>query len=319
MAKMLVTGGAGFIGSHMVTRLVEDGHDVRVLDDLSTGSISNLSHLAPGEFTMLTGSILDSKMCADAICGDMRNDPVDCIMHQAAIPSVPRSMRDPLGTFDANVRGTQNLLEAAVGTPGLHFTPKFILASSSSVYGGATPADETMVPCTKSPYAAHKACCERLCEAYGHAFGMRTACLRYFNVFGPRQDPDSPYSAVIPAFIKAMRSGDTITVHGDGLQTRDFTYVSNIVEANLLASRTDMQGVFNVGCSRSQSLLALVTALEKVLGCEANVTHTVSRAGDVRDSLALIGRIGTFGYRPQVGFEEGLALTARWFDSQAEA
>ncbi len=318
MAKMLVTGGAGFIGSHIVTRLVEDGHEVRVLDDLSTGAVSNLSHLPWDSFRMRVGSILDSGICADAVCGTMRNDPVDCIIHQAAIPAVPRSIKDPLGTFDANVRGTQNLLEAATRTPGLHFTPKFVMASSSSVYGGATPATETMVPCTKSPYAAHKACCERLCEAYGHSFGLETVCLRYFNVFGPRQDPDSPYSAVIPAFIRAIRFGETATVHGDGLQTRDFTYVSNVMEANLLAARTNMQGVFNVGCGRSRDLLGLVATLEKVLGRQAKVSHTDSRAGDIRDSLADTRRIRGFGYWPQVGFEEGLALTAAWFDSQTK-
>jgi len=316
MAKMLVTGGAGFIGSHIVTRLVEDGHDVRVLDDLSTGSMSNLSHLPPDAFTMFTGSILDPSMCADAVCGYMRNDPIDCIMHQAAIPAVPRSIENPIGTFDVNVRGTQNLLDASTATPGLHFTPKFIMASSSSVYGGGTPAVETIVPCTKSPYAAHKACCERLCEAYGYSFGLKTVCLRYFNVFGPRQDPNSPYSAVIPAFIDAIRSGEAITVHGDGLQIRDFTYVSNVVEANLLAARTDMQGIFNVGCGRSNNLLRLVSALEGVLDCQAKVSHTETREGDVRDSLADIERIQGFGYQPHVGFNEGLALTVRWFDGQ---
>lgn len=312
MANILVTGGAGFIGSHIVTRLVEDGHDVRVLDDLSTGDMSNLSHLPANAFTMLVGSILDPSTCVDAVCGDK---PVGCILHQAAIPSVPRSVQDPIGTFEANVMGTQNLLEAARQSNDM---PKFIMASSSSVYGGAVPAVETARVCTKSPYAAHKASCERLCEAYGCAFGLKTVCLRYFNVFGPRQDPDSPYSAVIPAFIRGIGSGKPVTVHGDGLQTRDFTYVSNVVDANLLAVRTDMQGVFNVGCGRSHDLLELVSALEEVLGRTARVMHTDSRAGDVRDSQADTKRIREFGYRPRVEFKEGLALTLRWFDGQTK-
>lgn len=323
---MLVTGGAGFIGSHIVTRLVEDGHEVRVLDDLSTGSMSNLSHLSLDEFTMVEGSILDPWACDYAIYGD-GNDPVDCVLHQAAIPAVPRSMEKPILTFEVNVRGTLNLLKTltnngpwrAGGTKPLPEgarPPKFVMASSSSVYGGATPAVETMAPSTKSPYAAHKACCERLCEAFGHSFGLETVCLRYFNVFGPRQDPDSPYSAVIPAFIRAIRSGETVAIHGDGLQTRDFTYVSNVVDANLLAASTDMQGVFNVGCGRSHDLLELVAALEEVLGQTARVVRADSRAGDVRDSLADTKLIQEFGYKPQVGFKEGLALTIRWFDGQ---
>jgi UDP-glucose 4-epimerase len=317
MATVLVTGGAGFIGSHLVTRLVAGGHAVRVLDDLSTGSMSNLSHLPEGAFEMFRGSVLDRGCASDAVCGDMRDDPVDYILHQAAIPSVPRSVMDPGGTFDANVGGTQSLLEAAVesrlAAAGRSGVKKLIVASSSSVYGGTSPASETTAMSPKSPYAAHKASCEHLCEAYRYAFGLATVCLRYFNVFGPRQDPDSAYSAVIPAFIKSIRAGLPVSIHGDGLQSRDFTYVDNVVDANLLAMSTAMEGVFNVGCGGSHSLLDLVRHLELVLGKKACTVHTEPRAGDVRHSLAVVDKIVAFGYRPRVGLRDGLAKTAEWF------
>ena len=309
MATVLVTGGAGFIGSHLVTRLVRNGYAVRVLDDLSTGSMSNLSHLPEDAFEMLIGNILDPGPLHDAVLGDMRDDRADYILHQAAIPSVPRSVKDPDGTFDANVRGTQALLEAAAEGG----VKKLIMASSSSVYGGATPAVETMAMSPRSPYAAHKASCEHLCEAYRHTFGLATVCLRYFNVFGPRQDPDSPYSAVIPAFIKSMEAGLPVSIHGDGLQSRDFTYVDNVVDANLLAMSTAMDGVFNVGCGSSQSLLDLVRHLELVLGRKARAVHAEPREGDVRHSLAVVDKIAAFGYRPRVCLRDGLAKTVDWF------
>jgi len=309
MATILVTGGAGFIGSHLVTRLVADGHRVRVLDDMSSGRAENLSHLPARSFGMVRGTILNPHTCEAAVRFPV---PADYILHQAAIPSVPRSVQRPGATFDANVAGTQNLLEAA----RLGGVKKLVMASSSSVYGGATPATEGLPRLPRSPYAAHKASCEHLCDAYRQAFGLSTACLRYFNVFGPRQDPDSPYSAVIPAFIRAMRAGEPITVHGDGLQTRDFTYVDNVVDANLLAMTSGMEGAFNVGCGSSHSLLDLARELETVLGIMAVAEHTDSRAGDVRDSLAVVDRIAAFGYRPAVGFVEGLARTAEWFDGE---
>jgi len=306
MATILVTGGAGFIGSHLVTRLVSDGHRVRVLDNLSSGRMENLSHLPVGSFEMVEGTLLKPADCEAAV------GSAEFVLHQAAIPSVPRSIGRPQDTFDANVAGTQNLLEAA-RRAGVR---KLVMASSSSVYGGATPATEDLPRTPRSPYAAHKACCEHLCEAYRLAFGLPTACLRYFNVFGPRQDPGSPYSAVIPAFIRAIRAGGPIEVHGDGLQTRDFTYVDNVVEANLLAIRTGMAGPFNVGCGRSYSLLDLVRGIEATLGKQATISYTAPRAGDVRDSLADTGRIARFGYEPAAHLREGLAKTAEWFDDE---
>ena len=312
--RFLVTGGAGFIGSHIATELVRRGHDVRVLDDLSTGNMDNLSHLPSGSFEMIEGTICDFDTCLDAV-GAKGRCPVDRVLHQAAIPSVPRSIKAPLATFAANVSGTQNILEACVrGGVG-----QLVMASSSSVYGGAVPAEEDLPLAPQSPYAAHKAACEQLCAAYG-VFGLNAACLRYFNVFGPRQDPDSPYSAVIPAFIRAARAGRPVTIHGDGLQTRDFTYVEDVVAANLfMAERPDISGTFNVGGGRRRCLLDLVRELEACLGIKVGMTYINPRDGDVRDSRAVMDKMHKLGYRTSVGFSLGLYKTVEWFDGQTEA
>lgn len=299
----LVTGGAGFIGSHIVTRLVSDGTRPRIIDDFSTGKEENLSHLPDGSFEMFEDDIVDPLACG-LVCKD-----IDVIFHQAAMASVPLSVDRPSDTFDANVLGTQNLLEAA----RLAGVKVFVMASSSSVYGGVVPASEDMRLRPNCPYAAHKAACEHLCAAYSDSFGLRTVCLRYFNVFGPRQDPKSTYAAVIPAFIEAIQKGEPVIVHGDGLQSRDFTFVDNVVDANLLAANSDMQGAFNVGCGASWSVLDLVSELGRIMGTEPKKTHTPPRAGDVRTSLAVMDSMRSFGYQTAVGFEDGLARTVKWF------
>lgn len=301
----LVTGGAGFIGSHLVTRLVADGTKPRIIDDFSTGKEENLLHLPDDSFEMFEDDIVDPLACG-LVCKD-----IDVIFHQAAMASVPLSVDRPCDTFDANVLGTQNLLEAARNA-GVRV---FVMASSSSVYGGAVPASEDMRLRPNCPYAAHKAACEHLCAAYSDSFGMRTVCLRYFNVFGPRQDPKSTYAAVIPAFIKALQEGEPVIIHGDGLQSRDFTFVENVVDANLLAADSDMQGAFNVGCGTSWTLLELVSELGRIMNVTIKMTHTPPRAGDVRTSLAVVDSIGSFGYEPAVTFADGLARTVEWFNS----
>ena len=300
----LVTGGAGFIGSHIVTRLVSDGTRPRVIDNFSAGKEENLFlHLSEDSYEMVEDDIVDPIAC-DLVCKD-----IDVVFHQAAMASVPLSVDKPSDTFDANVLGTQNLLEAARKAG----VKTFVMASSSSVYGGVIPASEDMRLRPNCPYAAHKAACEHLCDAYSESFGMRTVCLRYFNVFGPRQDPKSTYAAVIPAFIEALQAGEPVIIHGDGLQSRDFTFVDNVVDANLLAADSDMQGAFNVGCGVSWNLLDLVSELGRIMGVEPKMTHTPPRAGDVRTSLAVMDSIGSFGYKSVVNFADGLARTVKWF------
>jgi nucleoside-diphosphate-sugar epimerase len=309
----LVTGGAGFIGSHIARRLVADGERVRVVDNLCTGDRERLNDIASAvEF--IEGDL------ADPVVSDRAVDGADYVIHQAAIPSVQRSIRDPLASNRANITATLNLLESS-RTRGVR---KFVYAGSSSAYGDTAvlPKREDMVANPLSPYALQKLVGERYCKLYHELFRLETVSLRYFNIFGPGQDPHSEYSAVIPKFITKLLVGERLTVYGDGEQSRDFTYVDNVVEANLLAlSAKDGVGkVFNIGCGARVSLNDLIRKLETFLGVRAEVDYQQARPGDVRDSLAAIDLARQhLGYSPQVSIDEGLKRTVEAFKLATKA
>jgi UDP-glucose 4-epimerase len=300
----LVTGGAGFIGSHLVEALLSEGFRVRVVDNLSTGHPSNLAHLE-GRFEWIEGSVADFAVCQRAAEG------VNYVFHQAAIPSVPRSVREPLSSHESGPTGTINILEAS----RLAGVRRFMFAASSSAYGDTVevPKHEEMLPQPLSPYAAGKLAGEHYVRVYGQTMGLDGVSLRYFNIFGPRQDPSSPYSGVISIFIKKMSQGQRPTIYGDGSQTRDFTYVANVVAANLAAMRhpEPLRGeVFNVGVGEQIRLLDLVASLNRILATDLDAELLPPRPGDVRDSLASLAKISrALGYRPIVPFDEGLRRT----------
>src|SRR5271157_32802 len=302
--RVLVTGGAGFIGWHLVGGLVGEGYAVRVLDNLATGHRSNLAHL-DGRFEWIEGDLADFDTCKRAAEG------VAYVFHQGAIPSVPRSVRDPIESHVSGPTATLNILEAA----RLAGVRRVMFAASSSAYGDTIelPKHEGMLPSPLSPYAAGKLAGEHYITVYARTMGLDGVSLRYFNIFGPRQDPSSPYSGVISLFIKFMTQGQRPTIHGDGQQTRDFTYVANAVAANLAALRCPqplMGQVFNVGTGHRISLLHLVAALNTILGTDLEPIFQDPRPGDVRDSLASLDRIHkALGYKPIVSFEEGLRRT----------
>lgn len=306
---VLVTGGAGFIGSHLVERLVADGREVRVLDDLSTGHYENIEPIIrahPERVTFLQGDVRDPRVVDEAMKG------VTEVLHQAALPSVERSVRDPWSTHQVNVDGTLLLLEASrrVGVR------RFVLAGSSSVYGDQPelPKTESMRPSPRSPYALTKLVAENYVRLYAELFGLSGLTLRYFNVFGPRQDPASPYAAVIPLFLKAILSGERPTIFGDGHQTRDFTYIEDVVAANIAALRIPEatgQGM-NVAGGVQTSLLALAEMLCSITGHKVEPIFAPPRIGDVRDSLAditLAARI--IGYQPRFSLVDGLRRTVQ--------
>jgi len=307
MRTFLVTGGAGFIGSHIAEGLVKRGDQVRVLDNLSTGHVSNLKHLE-NKVELIKGDICDPAAVAKAV------KDVDCIFHNAALASVPRSIERPLDTNAACVTGTLNMLEQA-HKAGVR---RLVYAASSSAYGDQPTSSkrETDLPVPISPYGAAKLAAEFYCQAFSATFGFETVAIRYFNVFGPRQDPHSQYSAVIPLFITAMLAGRQPTIYGDGHQSRDFTYVANVVHGNLLAA--DAQGVsgrtINVANGRSTSLLELISLLNRLLGTEVKPMHGPPRIGDVRESLADISVARKLlEYEPQVDFEEGLRRSIDYY------
>lgn len=308
----LVTGGAGFIGSHVAGRLVNDGHTVRVVDNLSTGDIRNLSHLG-GKVEFLEADLTSPDTCRRAVAG------VDLVFHLAALPSVPRSLEDPWGSYHHNVTATLQLLLAARAA-GVR---RVVYSSSSSVYGDTPtlPKVEAVEPLPRSPYAAAKLAGEQFVLAFARAGLLEGTALRYFNVFGPRQSPASAYAAVIPAFLAAARDGGPATVHGDGRQTRDFTYVDNVVEANLLAATRPaalVSGVVcNLGAGQRTSLLELLALVREVTGREVLVEHVPTRPGDVRDSLASLERARqALGYEPRIGLRAGLERTWAWFEGR---
>jgi len=311
MKSYLVTGAAGFIGSNIVEELVRRGERVRALDNLSTGKRSNIEPFL-GNIDFVEGDITDSSVVAEAMQG------VDYVLHQAALPSVPRSVADPLVSHEINATGTLKMLLAARDAG----VKRLVFASSSSVYGDSPtmPKHEGMPTQPRSPYAVNKLAGEEYTRIFASLYGLPTVALRYFNVFGPRQDPHSAYAAVIPAFIAAMLENRQPTIYGDGTQTRDFTYVSNVVHANLLACESSSADgmALNVACGESFSLLDLVKHINRLLGTNVEPLFEPERKGDVKHSLAAIDQARErLGYAPQVSFEEGLARTVSYMRDQA--
>jgi len=308
--KILVTGGAGFIGSHIVEELVRRGDTVRVLDNFSTGKRENIAPFAD-RIELIEGDLRDFETVRKAVEG------MDYILHQGALPSVPRSIADPITTNEVNVGGTLNVLVAARDSN----VKRVVYASSSSIYGEAKGRikKESLSPNPLSPYALSKLTGESYCRIFYSIYGLETVILRYFNVFGPRQDPFSQYSAAIPKFITLMLEGKQPTIFGDGRQSRDFTYVQNVVQANLSAMvAPDAAGkVCNIACSRSIELNKLVKLLNEILGTNISPVYTSPRPGDIRHSLADISNAKKFlGYYPKTNFEEGLKKTVEYFKSQ---
>jgi UDP-glucose 4-epimerase len=302
--KALVTGGAGFIGSNLVHRLVERGDDVRVLDNFSTGNRRNLDGIED-EVELIEGELRSYERVHYATRG------VDVVFHQGALPSVPRSVHDPLTTAAVNVESTLNVLLAARDEN----VRRVVFASSSSVYGnsGPLPRSEDQNPDPISPYAVSKLAAERFCVSFSRVYDLETVTLRYFNVFGPRQDPTSQYAAVVPRFIAAIADGDPVPIFGDGEQSRDFTYVDNVLDANLLAAEADnVNGaVLNVATGRSFTVNELAEKIGNVVGKSVEKDFRPDRAGDVRHSWADIAEAQRLlGYAPHVDLEEGLRLTA---------
>jgi len=305
--RYLVTGGAGFIGSNTVEELVRRGHSVAVLDDLSTGKEENLSSVA-GKIELLRGSIADLETVRAACRG------VDYVLHLAARTSVPRSVKEPLETNRVNVDGTLNVLVAARDAR----VRRVVFAASSSVYGDTLilPKVETMPPSPISPYGVSKFVGEAYAQVFGRVYGLQNVSLRYFNVFGPRQDPDSPYSGVLSRFITALQNGAQPVVFGDGEQSRDFTYVENVVEANLLACEAPKASglVFNIGVGGRFTLNRTLQLLEKFAGKPAQPRYDPPRDGDILHSQADISLARKLlDYNPRVGFEEGLRRTWEWY------
>ena len=306
MAQYLVTGGAGFIGSHLCEELARRGHAVRVADSLITGKRSNLEHVPDVEF--LEGDLADPPFAQRAVAG------VDYVLHQAAIPSVPRSVKDPIASNRANVDATLNVLVAARDA-GVR---RVVFAGSSSAYGNTPvlPKREDMPTNPLSPYALQKVVGEQYLQMFTRLYGLETVSIRYFNVFGPRQDPSSPYSGVISVFATALLERRSPKIYGDGEQTRDFTYVANVVDGVLRACEApDASGeVINVATGGRISLNDLFRAMRDITGGTVEPTYAESRAGDVRDSQADIAKAKRIlGYQPLVGFEDGLRKTVEWY------
>ncbi len=306
MANYLVTGGAGFIGSHLAEELLRRGHRVRVADSLITGKRANLSHLPEVEF--LHGDLAEEDFARRAVVG------MDFVLHQAAIPSVPRSVEDPVTSNRANIDATLNVLVAARDAK----VKRVVYAGSSSAYGNqpTLPKVETMPTAPLSPYALQKLVAEQYCQLFTSLYGLETVTTRYFNVFGPRQDPSSPYSGVISLFISAMSAGRTPTIYGDGEQTRDFTYVANVVDGVLRAVEAPKASgqVINVATGGRISLNQLYEAVQRIVGSHGTPAYGPPRAGDVKDSQADISKAKQLlGYTPIVSFDQGLANTIRWF------
>jgi UDP-glucose 4-epimerase len=311
MAKTyVVTGGAGFIGSHLTERLLRDGHQVRVVDNLVTGKRENLAHLN-GELDFYEVSITNKNALSPIFKG------AEVVFHQAALPSVPRSIDDPLTTHEYDVTGTLNVLLAARDA-GVR---RVVYAASSSAYGDVEGEYkiETMPPRPLSPYGVAKLAGEYYCQAFAHVYNLETVCLRYFNVFGPRQDPTSQYAAVIPLFITAMLDDTAPTIHGDGLQSRDFTYIDNVVHGNLLAAEAQEANgqVMNVATGGRVTLLELVEKINAMLGTTIQPQHGPERPGDIKHSRASIARArDILKYEPIVDFDMGLARTVEWYRSR---
>lgn len=304
--KFLVTGGAGFIGSNIARKLLKDGHSVRILDNFSSGSRSNLDEIKD-EIDIMDGDIRDYWTVVQAVNG------IDYVLHQAALPSVPRSVANPLTSNEVNINGTLNLLEASRHAG----VKKFVAASSSSVYGETPelPKRETMVPTPLSPYAITKLTTEYYLKVYWQLYKLPTVSLRYFNIFGPRQSPKSEYAPVIPKFITCLMNNVAPTVYGDGEQSRDFTFIDNCVQANILAAINDeiVGDSFNVACGGQFTLNHLLDQLRQILGVKTKANYEPPRAGDIKHSFAAIEKLRKFGYQPTVDFHEGLRQTVEYF------
>jgi UDP-glucose 4-epimerase len=310
--RVLVTGGAGFIGSHLADALLERGDEVVVLDNLSTGRLENV----PDRAEFIEGDLADPVVVAKAIAG------CDLVYHEGALGSVARSVEAPLDSDDANIHGTLNVLQQA----HLAGARRVVLASSSSVYGGASqvPTPESVPLMPRSPYAVTKMTGEHYARVFWELHGLETVCLRYFNVFGPRQRPDSQYAAVIPLFIDALLTGRTPQVHGDGLQSRDFTFIVDTVRANLLAGTapadTCAGNVYNIARGEPSSLLDMLGILADQLGVTVTPEHVAPRVGDIRNSHADISAARRdLDYGPSVSFADGLSRTLDWFRERAES
>lgn len=301
--KFLVTGGAGFIGSNIVEELLKRGYSVRVLDNFATGKRENLKEFN-NDVELIEGDIRSFHIVQQAVKG------IDVILHQAALPSVPRSIKDPITSNEVNVVGTLNILEAAKDAG----VKRVVYASSSSVYGDnpELPKHEAMIPNPLSPYAVSKLAGEKYCNVYSRLYGIETVALRYFNVFGPKQDPNSQYSAVIPLFINAMMKDKSPTIFGDGTQSRDFTYVANVVEGNILAATKEIESglAMNCACHGQITLNELINELNKLLGKNIKPVYANPRPGDIKHSFADINLIEKkLDFKPLVKFTDGLKIT----------
>lgn len=310
--KILVTGGAGFIGSNLCRKLIKDGYTLRMIDNLATGFYHNIEEIE-GEMEFLKYDLRDLDQMKKAV------DGVDYILHQAAVPSVPRSVKDPVTTTESNVNGTLHLFMAARDAG----VKRVVYASSSSVYGDTPvlPKQEDMKPNPLSPYALSKLADEYLGKIFYNIYGLETVGLRYFNVFGPRQNPDSQYSAVIPKFIKRLNNDKPPIIYGDGLQSRDFTFIDNVIQANIKGMTAEGAAgkIFNIACGERHTVNDLAATIGKLMGKDNKPTHQESRPGDVKHSLAdITAAREILGYDPQVTFQEGLRQTVEWYLENAE-
>ncbi|MBA7678212.1 UDP-N-acetylglucosamine 4-epimerase [subsurface metagenome] len=307
--RVVITGGAGFIGSHLAEELARRGYYTIILDNLSSGKIENIRNLLKNDnVEFIQGSVTDLPLLQEVFKG------VQYVFHQAALTSVPRSIEKPHASHETNLTGTLDVLLAARDN-GVH---KMIYASSSSVYGDTPtlPKREDMIPCPLSPYALTKLAGEYYCQVFQEVYKLSTVCLRYFNVYGPRQDPDSQYAAVIPIFIKRAREGKPPVIFGDGEQTRDFTFVKDAVEANILAAESDACRVFNISRGESITINRLAELIMELIGNRVEPIHQEPRPGDIRHSLADVSEAKAFGYEPRCGLEAGLTETIRWFNGR---
>ncbi|MFC1912145.1 SDR family oxidoreductase [Chloroflexota bacterium] len=309
--KVVVTGGAGFIGSNLAEELAKRGYYVVILDDLCTGKRENIELLIKQEYVeFIQGSITNLSLLHQVF------KDVQYVFHQAAIPSVPRSIENPQATHEVNMTGTLNVLLAARDSN----VRKVVYASSSSAYGDTPtlPKREDMSPNPQSPYAVTKLTGECYCHVFQKVYALNTICLRYFNVYGARQDPNSQYAAVIPKFISMVMRGSPPIIFGDGEQTRDFTFIKDVIEANILAAESEFSGVFNIGRGENISINSLANLIINLTGNNMRAVHKEPRVGDVKDSLADISRARAFGYKPKWSLEEGLKEIIRSFQNETK-
>lgn len=301
--KVVVTGGAGFIGSNIVEQIFKD-NEIIIIDDLSTGRIENIANVTNcSNVKFFQGSILDRELL------DRTFRDIDIIFHEAAIPSVSRSINDPILANEVNIKGTLNVLITARNNK----VKKVVFASSAAIYGDAAvlPVKETMIPNLQSPYALTKLAGEHYCQLFNELYGLPTICLRYFNVYGPRQNPDSEYSSVIPSFISNVLKNYPPTIYGDGNQTRDFVFIQDVVQANIIAAESEATGVFNIGSGCSTAINELAQDIIKILGRNLKPVYEEPRVGEVRNSLADLRLAISIGYNPQYTLENGLSETIK--------